>query len=179
MRNHKKVALFGVGLLILVLSWAAYLSLQYSEANAREQEAFFFGRLPVEIEASGLVRVGERVGFRGGCGAAIFKLSRSTEIGIEQKGLKYFDGALRSRDNGPRKREYEPWNRTPLPRGSNSERGWAGLDCLSAVDPANDLLVDIVRRAAYLEGAYFTFADFRLTMVVIPKLGVIVYAFYD
>jgi hypothetical protein len=163
-----------------------------AETSAAEEVRFFLGRLPADIETSGTVQIGGRDAiWHDGCGAAIFKLSNNAVADIEQKGLKYFAAALQARDDDPyrderlsslvRTREgYKAWAKTPLPIKGPNAKGWLGLDCMPHGDTANDLLLELIRRESYAEGSYFTSTQSPgVTLMTIPKLRVVVYAYLD
>lgn len=181
MPRRKKIIGAAVLGIVLVAS-GFYFFARNAESTAEEQRRFFVGRLPALIQQVEVIPFGQRShGFRGGCGAAIFSLSRDTHIALAERGLKYLETALHSRDDGHSEmmNTYEAWAKTPLPRESKGDRGWQGLECLPFTDHGNDLLVQIIYNAGYEDGSYFTSNHGEVTLVIIPKLNVVVYAFYD
>jgi hypothetical protein len=185
-----KRTLIGLAILVAVLSAGYGFLAKNAETRAEEEARFLLGRLPVQIETDGKVQIGGRDAiWHDGCGAAIFKLSVGTVDAIERAGLKYFDAALRPRDERPYEDErlnslvvtrngYKSWAKTPLPQ---NDKGLSGLDCLPHNGPANDPLVELIRRSTFADESYFTSARSGpgVTLLVIPKLRVVVYAYVD
>ena len=99
---------------------------------------------------------------------AIFKLSDNTLAQIDKHGLAYFSSATLGRDlDGYHK--YQDWRTAPPTDGARLLRG---EQCASNLLP----IWDEIRQAAYREGAYYT-VGIEQDLVVIPRLGVLVFSF--
>jgi len=114
--------------------------------------------------------------FRGeSCGAAIFNLSDKTLADIERSGLAYLQTS-RQPPGGDTSYEYANWQETPIPKEWINKDSvlWSGLGCVNLDRSFVLKLYD----AADSPGSYFT-TNRVATLVVIPRLKVAVYSWWD
>jgi len=124
--------------------------------------------IPPQFDIVEALHHDEIVGFREGCGYAIFRLSEDNLARIGRQGLAYFDAAQLGRDGKPY-HQYQPWKATPT---SEQEQLFRGQSC--AGEPSE--LLEQAQRAAAREGAYFT-TGHEQDLVVVPALGLLIYSY--
>jgi hypothetical protein len=124
--------------------------------------------IPPQFELVEVLHHDEIVGFREGCGYAIFRLSEDNLARIRRQGLTYFEAAELGRDGKPY-HQYQPWKATPT---SEHEQLLRGQNC--AGEPSE--LLERAQRAAGNEGAYFT-TGHEQDLVVVPALGLLIYSY--
>lgn len=107
------------------------------------------------------------------CGGGVFTLSKSTIHAIESEGLDFFKDATKPRR---RKYTYPAWQETPVPDTWTNDGAWPALACISSGD-TNRLIRKITQTTA-LPGSYYTGSP-NLTILVLPKLGLVVYNYSD
>ncbi len=124
--------------------------------------------IPPQFELVEALHHDEIVGFREGCGYAIFRLSEDNLVRIRRQGLAYFDTAQLGRDGKPY-HQYQPWQATPT---NEHEQLFRGQSCAGE---ASELL-EQAQRAAGREGAFFT-TGHEQDLVVVPALGLLIYSY--
>lgn len=124
--------------------------------------------IPPQFELVEALHHDEIVGFREGCGYAIFRLSEDNLVRIRRQGLAYFDAAQLGRDGKPY-HQYQPWQATPTNEHKQLFRGQ------SCAGEASELL-EQAQRAVGRDGVFFT-TGHEQDLVVIPDLGLIIYSY--
>ena len=167
---NKKRAVF-IGLIIFVV--LGYVSC------TRFQRDFYIGKLPKQIDITETVFISD-----GFCGAAVFKLSDAALAAIKMQGLTFFETTLESRNvtenpwgvTEPSSR-YGKWKETPFPPERGNEMpALAGLSCVESRQ--RDIVKPIQSHSAQ-NGSYYTETISGAELLVIPKLGIVVYSFFD
>ena len=139
---------------------------------------FYRAAIPEQLE---LTHSFPTRGSDGSCGGAIFSLTDKAALSIETHGRDALNDAVRGRGyldpSTPRFHQYtyRPWQETPLPRDWTSEGTWAGLHCMGL--SANDART--ITSAAKAAGSYFTTAAPTTMLLVIPKLRLAVYTYFN
>lgn len=124
--------------------------------------------VPPQFELVEALHHNEIVGFREGCGYAIFRLSEDNLARIRRQGLAYFDAAQLGRDGKPY-HQYQPWQTTST---GEHEQLFRGQSC--AGEPSE--LLEQAQRAVGKEGAFFT-TGHEQDLVVVPALGLLIYSY--
>ena len=124
--------------------------------------------IPPQFELVEVLHHDEIVGFREGCGYAIFRLSEDSLVRIRRQGMAYFAAAQLGRDGKPY-HQYQPWQATPT---NEHEQLFRGQSCAGE---ASEVL-EQAQRAAGREGAFFT-TGHEQDLVVVPALGLLIYSY--
>ncbi|CAN7549352.1 hypothetical protein DBR23_23605 [Acidovorax sp. HMWF018] len=124
--------------------------------------------IPPQFELVEALHHDEIVGFREGCGYAIFRLSEDNLARIRRQGLAYFDAAQLGRDGKPY-HQYQPWQATLT---DAHDQLFRGQSC--AGEPPE--LLEQAQRAVGKEGAFFT-TGHEQDLVVVPELGLLIYSY--
>jgi hypothetical protein len=117
------------------------------------------------------------------CGAKVFKISNNTLKQINQQGLSFFKDATRTREydsDGEHyysNYHYEAWQETPLQESTKNRYFWGGFDCAKDMGLDKELSEKIAV-AANNKGSYYT-GHYEGQLLVIPSLGIVVYAYMD
>ena len=174
MRHRKPLWIIVSGFLVCGLGYYFL-----SKAEERNQTSRFIDQIPAAIETTKKVSIGSQKSVLHSCGAAIFELSESTLSGIAKDHLNYFASAVFPKSDDGRKTNlpYYAWSKTPLPIKWTGEGVWSGLRCLPEANAAENSFLFEILRAGRTEGSYFTSHYHGATLVVIPKLRVVVYAY--
>lgn len=136
------------------------------------QVALYKDAIPLQLELDQLVYHDEENDLREGCGVSIFKLSDKTLNQINGLGLAYLATATLGRD-GDAYHLYKPWLATPQPGKMGHEHELLrGSQC---IDNPPDIWKEI-EKATYEGGAYFT-TGYEQDIVIVPKLGVLVFSY--
>ena len=123
------------------------------------------------------------------CGGAIFKMSQSTVDALEAQRLSFFEDATRARGKYGEKESEEKesernkpgylWKKTPVPDTWTSDGAWIGLACIGT-NGNNDKLIRKITKAAELPGSYYVGTNkSNFTILVLPKLGLVVHDRYN
>jgi hypothetical protein len=109
------------------------------------------------------------------CGGGVFRLSKSTINAIESEGLDFFKDATQSRN---RKNRYPTWHwqRTPVPDTWTSNGAWPALFCITNGNTSR--LIRRITKTSELPGSYYAGSP-NSTLLVLPKLGLVVYGYLD
>ena len=127
--------------------------------------------LPARIEPAGVILIDGMIGFREGCGVAVWRLSEATAAGLQQ-GLGYLLSARQARGYAEPYYRYGPWRATPLAAAQGMDGGWLSLGCADA--PAA-LQEQILRGAQDVHG-YYSEKD-EAVLLVLPAERLIVFAY--
>lgn len=127
---------------------------------------WYLGIVPRPIGTTYPVYIGSQSGLREGCGAAIFRLDRSTTQRIEEEGLSFLNSAKQSRKWADEYRTFGDWKPTPHPGDVEDDQSIVtlGLSCSGAWSYITEPLEHAVR----MPGAYYVFGPEKV-LVVIPS----------
>ncbi len=125
--------------------------------------------IPAKLQLADLIYHDEQSDLREGCGEAVFRLSDESLASIKRQGLAYFNDATLGRD-GARYHQYAAWQ-TLAHQQTPQDRLLRGAHCIEDLPAMWD---DIQRAVAQGEGFFTTGQEQDL--IVIPKLGVIVFS---
>jgi hypothetical protein len=118
------------------------------------------------------------------CGAAIYRLSPATLREIERDGLVFFEGVTETRARfemngagpGGVHKTYSGWRSGPLPHDWTRNGLWSGLLCAD-ISPG---MARQLNTAAAEPGAFYTRSPRDgNALVVLPKLGWVVFTYWD
>jgi len=173
---YKKLFKFSV--ILLVLCIVSLFIFQRTERINRFKSA-----IPEKIKVNGVVLQGEDItplifAFIfpiDSCGGGIFKLSKSTLKNIELEGLSFFEDATKSRSRKHHPRTWN-WKKTPVPSTWTSEGAWIGLACISSSN--TNKLIRKITKTVESPGSYYAGSP-NSTLLVLPKLGLVVYDYSD
>lgn len=127
--------------------------------------------IPLQLELDHLVYHDEESDLRESCGVAVFKLSEKTLSQVNEQSLAFLATATLGRD-GDNYHQYDAWRATPEPgismRESKLLRGGHCIDNPPAIWGE-------IEKATYEGSAYFTTGS-EQDLVIVPRLGVIVFS---
>ena len=128
--------------------------------------------LPPQFEIRSLIYHDGKSGLREGCGAAIFKLSEKTVNEINEQGIEFFKDATHGRVERSKEtyRAYKPWQATPAGFEAERDNLLRGSPCIDNPPPIWTEIENATRG-----GGFFT-TGHEIDILVVPKLGVIVFS---
>lgn len=150
-------------------TWLALVVIAPMQGCDYYQVRLYKEATPGKFQLADLIYHDEQANLREGCGGAVFKLSDQSLASIKQQGLAYFNDATLGRD-GARYHQYAPWQALAHKRASQD---WLlrGAHCIE--DPP--AMWDDVQKAVDRGEGFFTTGHGQ-DLIVIPKLGVIVFS---
>jgi hypothetical protein len=161
-------------ILFAVLVLGSYGAFQVWNTN------YFKNLIPSEIGISHTVFIDGKSGGLEGCGVAIFRMDSATLNNIRANGSHALDGAKLSRKKKFLKNEYQgytSWKETPYMEtgdGMTLADRWLGGFVCASID--SDLSKSIHNALRSAKSYYATTHEAGL--IVIPRLGLVVYSYF-
>jgi hypothetical protein len=139
------------------------------------QWRWYLGLLPAEIEVDGVVSVAASSGFREGCGAAVFSLSRDSLDQLRAEGVAALSDAHQARHQSEAYFAFGAWRETPRVGGGETftDTQLVGMQC-GGLDPE---LEQRITGALARPGSYYASAQESI-LIVIPALEMVVLSFF-
>lgn len=163
-RPPRAVSMAGLG-----ATWLALVVVAPMQGCDRYQVRLYKEAIPAKLQLADLIYHDEQSDLREGCGEAVFRLSGESLASIKRQGLAYFNDANLGRD-GARYHQYAAWQ-TLAPQQPRQDRLLRGAHC---IDDPPAMWDDIQKAVAQGEGFFTT--GHEQDLIVIPKLGVIVFS---
>ncbi len=136
----------------------------------------YVGVLPASIEVTDTLAIDGQSGFREGCGAAVFRLSKDTAESIKKNPLATLANARQARNDGSANHAFSEWIETPhkvTDDGLSLKDRWLnGIHCAKL--PGE--LASSIYRALEAPGSYYA-TDAEGGLIVIPEADLIVFSY--
>jgi len=149
-------------LVFLLIPFISYKTFQY----------YWFAKiLPAQIEVTYPLSLGTESGLiREGCGVAVFKVSKTTLLEIQNGGLAFLNKATKSRGYSKPYYQFEQWQESPVPPNWVRQGAW-----FMCSEPSTILTEEIIK-AAKESGSYYTTKP-EGQLFIIPSLGYVVLSY--
>lgn len=162
MRSTVAAALITVGSLLAVS--LAYKLFQWQ---------WYLGAVPMQIEVDGVVSVVDSSGFREGCGAAVFEMSKGMQERLQEQGAAALADARQGRNRSGAYSAFGTWRETSaIEHGGEPALHLSGMDCGGLDDELQQQIFSAVAKP----GSYYATAS-ESGLIVIPSLQIVVFTF--